>query len=204
MTTRSSGPATGKVSLGATLARRRPLNGHYVIHLRHMPSRSRELRKEQDRRASWDRLRTAPWSPFDAHGAMGSGSQRIQLIHLPSFATPVFWEVRQLQAQWLLYSSTVVDRGRATLRVQGFEPVPFDGGRLRSFFDRLTSLALPIAPDLSNMAGLDGERTHLALFGDLHSHVRFEWWSEYPPAWKPLVEIANEMLEAFGRPAAGE
>jgi hypothetical protein len=31
-----------------------------------------------------------------------------------------------------------------------------------------------------------------------------EWWSEYPPAWKPLVEIANEMLKAFGGTAAGE
>jgi hypothetical protein len=169
-----------------------------------MPSRSRELRKEQDRQASWDRLRTAPWSPFDPHGAMGSGRERIQLIHLPSFTTPVFWEVCQLGPQWLLYSSKVVEPSWPTLKVQGYESVPFDGDQLRSFFDRLTSLTLPIAPDLSNMAGADGETTHLALFGDLHSHVRFEWWSEYPPAWQPLVEIATEMLGAFGRPAAGE
>jgi hypothetical protein len=169
-----------------------------------MPSRSRELRKEQDRQASWDRLRTVPWSPFDPHGAIGSGTLRIQLIHLPSFSTPVFWEVCQLQAQWLLYSSKVVEQGWPTLRVQGYEPTPFDSALLRSFFDRLTSLALPIAPDLSNMSGLDGETTHLALFGDLHSHVRFKWWSDYPPAWKPLVAIADEMLKAFGGPAAGE
>jgi hypothetical protein len=82
--------------------------------------------------------------------------------------------------------------------------VSFDSDGLRSFFDRLTSLTLPIAPDLSNMSGLDGETTQLALLGDLHSHVRFEWWSEYPPAWKPLVEIANEMLRAFGGPAVSE
>jgi len=74
----------------------------------------------------------------------------------------------------------------------------FDGERLRAFFDRLTSLTLPIAPDLSNLAGADGETTQLALFGDLHSHVRFQWWSDYPPAWEPLVTIAKEMLSAFG------
>jgi hypothetical protein len=135
---------------------------------------------------------------------MGSGTARIQLIHLPSFSNPVFWEVCQLGVQWLLYSSKVVDPGWPTLRVQGYEPVPFDGKRLRSFFDRLTSLSLPVAPDLSNRAGVDGASTQLALFGDLHSRVRFEWWSEYPPAWQPLVEIANEMLQAFAAPASGE
>jgi hypothetical protein len=111
-----------------------------------MPSRSRELRKELDRQASWDRQQTAPWSPFEPHRAMGSGRQRIQLIHLPSFSTPAFWEVCQVGPQWLLYTSTVVDKRRATLRVQGYESVPFDGDQLRLFFDRLTSLTLPSPP----------------------------------------------------------
>lgn len=169
-----------------------------VIHLWRMPSRSRELRKEQERQASWDRLQTAPWDPLESHRAVGSGRRRLQLIHLPSFSPPSFWEVCELQSKWLLYSSKIVGTWWPTLRVQGYEPIQFDGDRLRSYFERLTALHLPIAPDLSNMAGLDGVTTQLAMFGDLHSQVRFEWWSEYPPAWKPLVDIANEMLEALG------
>jgi hypothetical protein len=176
------------------------LRERYKYEMQHMPSRSRERRKEQDSQASWDRLRTAPWSPFEPHGAQGSGRQRIQLIHLPSFWPPVFWEVCQLGSQWLLYSSKVVDPWWPTIRVQGYEPVTFDGDRLRSFFSRLTSLTLPIAPHLSDMVGLDGEITQLSLFGDLHSHARFQWWSGHPPAWKPLVEIAKEMLNEFDRP----
>src|SRR5438105_15733714 len=100
-----------------------------AAHLLLMPSRSRELRKEQDRQASWERLRAAPWSPFDPHGATGSGRERIQLIHLPSFSIPVFWEVCQLDSRWLLYSSKVVHPGWPTLKVQGYEPIPFDGDR---------------------------------------------------------------------------
>ena len=169
-----------------------------------MPSRSRKLRQEQERQASWDRLRTAPWNPLDSQRAVGSGRERIQLIHLPSFSPPAFWEVCELQSEWLLYSSRVVEPWWPTLSVQGYEPVPFDGVRLRNFFERLTALTLPIAPDLSKMAGLDGATTQLALFGDLHSQVRFEWWSEYPPAWGPLVKLADEMLDAFGGRVSGK
>jgi hypothetical protein len=37
----------------------------------------------------------------------------------------------------------------------------------------------------------------LAVFGDLWSSWRFQWWSEAPAAWRPLVAIAEEMIAAF-------
>jgi hypothetical protein len=163
-----------------------------------MPNPSREFRKEQTRQASWDRMRKAPWSPFDLYRPIGSGKQRIQLIYLPSFSSPAFWEVCLLDSEWVLYSAKVIDPGWPTITVQGYEPVQFDGNRLRSYFDRLASLTLPIAQHSDDQAVLDGETTQLALFGDLFSFVRFQWWSEYPPAWEPLVGITNEMLKAFG------
>jgi hypothetical protein len=104
----------------------------------------------------------------------------------------------------LLYSATVVDPDWHALNVQGYEPVDFESSQLRTYFERLTSLSLPVAPDLSNMAGLDGTVTQLALFGDMWSQVRYQWWSEHPPGWAPLVQIAHEMLATFGDPAAGE
>jgi hypothetical protein len=169
-----------------------------------MPSRSRELRKEQNRQASWDRLRTAPWSPLGLSRALGSGQQRIQLVRLPSFSPPEFWEVCQRDPEWLLYSATVVDRDWYALTVKGYEPVEFDGRMLKEYFERLTSLTIPVAPDLSNMAGLDGTVTQLALFGDMSSQVRYQWWSDHPLGWAPLVRIVDEMLAAFGGHAAGE
>lgn len=103
----------------------------------------------------------------------------------------------------MLYSAMVVDPDWSALTVQGYEPVEFHGDKLEMYFNRLTFLTLPVAPDLSRMGGADGTLTQLALLGDLRSQVRYQWWSEHPPGWTPLVEIADEMLAAFG-PGSGE
>ena len=163
-----------------------------------MTSRSREFRKQRDQQASWDRLRTAPWSPLETRRAFASGHPRIQLVSLPSFSQPQFWEVCQLKSEWVLYSSAVINPARSALTLQGYEPVSFSGDKLKSYFERLTALTLPLAPDLSGMDGLDGTITQLALFGDCSSEVRYQWWSDHPPHWAPLVEIASEMFDAFG------
>src|SRR5690349_497742 len=97
-----------------------------------MPSRSRELQKKLDEQASWDRLRDAPWSPYDSGRAFGSGQQRVQLVHLPSFATPAFWEVCERDSEWVLYSATVVNPDWSALTVRGYEPVAIDGAKLKS------------------------------------------------------------------------
>jgi hypothetical protein len=46
--------------------------------------------------------------------------------------------------------------------------------------------------------------TQLALFVELWSQVRFQWWSDHPPAWSPMVEVVEEMLAAFGAPPPPE
>ena len=61
----------------------------------------------------------------------------------------------------------------------------------------MTSLALPLLPDLSGGGGADGSLYQLAVFGDLYSEFRFQWWSEPPIQWQPLVNVANEMIQAF-------
>lgn len=163
--------------------------------------RSREFRFEQERQASWDRLRAAPWNPHEYARAFGSGDQRVQLVRLPSFSPPGFWEVCQRGEEWLLYTATVVDPDWSALAVRGYEPVAFPAGRLKAFFDRLVALSVPVMPHLNDMGGADGTVTRLALFGDMWSQVRFQWWSDHPPGWSPLVEVAEEMLAAFGAPA---
>jgi hypothetical protein len=165
--------------------------------------KSREFRLRQEREASWDRLRAEPWRPQDRRRAFGSGPPRIQLVRLPSFSPPAFWEVCQRGPEWLLYTATVVDPDWSALTVRGYEPVEFDGGTLKSYFERLASLSVPVVPHLNNMAGLDGTVFQLALFGDLWSQVRYQWWSDHPPGWTPLVELADEMFTAFGGPATG-
>lgn len=111
-----------------------------------MPSRSREFRKQQDLQASCDLLRAEPWSPLDVKRTLDSGWPRIQLVRLPSFSIPTFWEICEFGAKGTLYTSTVVDPHWSRLTVRGYEPVEFDGGKLKTYFERLTAVTLPSHP----------------------------------------------------------
>jgi len=163
-----------------------------------MPSRSREFREQQELQAAWDRLRAEPWSPLETRRTLDSGRPRIQLVRLASFSAPTFWEICEYGSEWKLYTSTVVDPDWTKLTVRGYEPIKFDGRKLKTYFKRLTALTLPIAPELRSLGGLDGTITQLALFGELSSQVRYQWWSDHPPGWKPLVKIVDQMFKAFG------
>jgi hypothetical protein len=79
----------------------------------------------------------------------------------------------------------------------GYEQLDISGDTVRGYFDRLMSLTLPIGPLLNGMAGLDGTSFHLTLFNDMHSEIRFGWWSEPPPQWGLMIGVANEMIEEF-------
>jgi hypothetical protein len=114
--------------------------------------KSREFRLEQERQASWDRLRAAPWNPQGYARAFGSGQERVQLVRLPSFSPPGFWEVCQRGEEWVLYTASVVYSDWSALAVRGYEPVDFPAGRLKAFFDRLVALSVPLSPHLNDMA----------------------------------------------------
>lgn len=158
--------------------------------------RGRELRLQQEQDASLEKLRTEPRPALaDAH-AFGIGTLRIQAWACPSFERARYWEVRQLEHEWLLYASEVVQQ-LPELTVVGFEKTPFDSTQLRDYFQSLTSLSLPLKPDLSGTEGLDGTRFGLGILGDLSSQIRFEWWSQFPPQWEPMIQIADQMLKEF-------
>src|SRR5688572_5293003 len=143
--------------------------------------KSREFRLEQERQASWDRLRTQPWSPNDNTRAFGSGIQRIQIVRLPSFSKASFWEVAELRSEWVLYTATVVDPDPFALTVRGYERVAFPSEKLKVYYERFASLSIPSAPPLKGIGGADGTTTQLALFDGAFAQVRYQWWSEYPP-----------------------
>jgi hypothetical protein len=74
---------------------------------------------------------------------------------------------------------------------------------MAAYFDRVTALTLPLRPDLSGCGGADGTLYELSVVGDLSSGWRFQWWSDWPEQWRPLVELAEEMHAAFSA-AAGQ
>jgi hypothetical protein len=154
------------------------------------------LRQAED--GDWERIRTVPRpARCDVH-ARGIGMRRMQLIVTPSFEEASVWEVRKLpqDSQWQLVRSREVARF-PELMVVGYELVPFASSTLAAYFARVTSIDLPLRPDLSGYGGIDGTTYEFAVYGDLWSGLRVQWWSEWPEAWRPIVEIAAEMHAAF-------
>lgn len=126
----------------------------------------------------------------------GIGRCRLQLLVFPSFEEDQAWEVRERDRGWYLSRSQVAASWPAAQLV-GYEEVSFPSEALASFYERIMALSLPLAPYATQMAGCDGTITQFAVFGDVFSEWRFQWWSEPPPQWRPLVAIAEEMLDAF-------
>jgi hypothetical protein len=160
--------------------------------------KARELSLQQAEEADWERVRT---EPRPAHGdvhARGVGVRRLQLIVAPSFEDVSVWEVRQGR-EWQLIRPRVVAM-RPTLLLVGHEVVPFASAALAEYFERVAALTLSLRPDLSGCGGGDGTLHELAVFGDLSSAWRFQWWSSWPEQWRPLVELATEMHAAFKVP----
>ena len=156
--------------------------------------KAREFQREQAIRDQWHRARTVPRDPDDTN-LPTHGRTRYQLLHAPSFDPGYAWHACEAEPHWRLYRSQITREHRKT-KLIGLDELtaPLD---LQRFFSRLQSVSMPIAPLYNNMGGVDGTMYQLALFGDLHSAVRFRWWSDPPPHWQPLVSIAEEMLALF-------
>ena len=158
--------------------------------------RARQLVIEQQNAKDWDVARSATRAAADDVHVRGIGFRRLQVISCPSFDKSRAWEVRQLDDKWSLYESNVAESW-PMIQLVGYNLVSNSSTVFASLFSRLAALTIPLSPDLSGMGGLDGTMTQLSIFGDLYSAWRFQWWSQSPVLWKPLVELANEMIDTF-------
>jgi hypothetical protein len=158
--------------------------------------KARELMLQQEQDSIWHRIRTEPRSATQDVHARGIGGLRMQLIVSPSFEEARAWDVRQGPEGWCLFRPRVL-QGRPELQFVGYDRQEFPPERLSSYFERIIALSIPIAPDLSGYGGVDGTMHQLAVFGDMWSSWRFQWWSDSPSQWRPLVDIASEMFAAF-------
>lgn len=167
--------------------------------------RAREFKRSEDEKqrraaeaATLERITTQPRDATeDVWLGRSSGTRRLQLIELPSFEVARAWEVRKVQqGDWLLFGSDVVACG--PIQLKGWRRLAVDSATLQSFYEQVTALHLPLGPPPGAFGGADGTVMQLAAFsGYAHAEWRFQWWSHYPPGWKPLVEIAEAMLLVF-------
>ena len=164
--------------------------------------RARDFMIQAERHALWEQVQTRPRELMMDVTFPGIGIRRVQLVCAPSFEPGFAWDIRVLgDAEWWLFRSRLTELTEESVgeptRLLGYEQLDVPGDTMRAYFDRLTALALPIGPLINGMSGADGTSFHLALFGDMHSEIRFRWWSEPPPQWAPLIRVANEMIEEF-------
>jgi len=158
--------------------------------------KAREFQQQREREQAWERTRTEVRPVDAAVSGPGIGVRRLQLIVLPSLQKGQGWEVRQQAETWSLYRSEAVQK-RLSATLVGYDLLTVDGAALKTLFQRVTTISLPLRPDLSQQAGADGTLTQMAVFGDLSTEWRVQWWSHSPPQWKPLADLAQEMIALF-------
>jgi hypothetical protein len=149
---------------------------------------------EKARAEAWEHIHSVPRGLDEPVIAPDIGTLRMQLVVRTAFAGDWVWDVRAHDQDWLLFQPQVV--GGRELRVIGYEALPFSSEKLAMFYRRVTSLTLPLAPEL-DLSGRDGATTQLSVFGDMYSEWRFQWWNESYPPWRPLVSLAEEMVAEF-------
>lgn len=148
----------------------------------------------------WEQARTVPRDFFEDVHLPGTGMRRLQVAFVPSFGQGFAWDIRVWGSTWSLFRSAVSnDPSSEPMTLSGYEELDADGDMLRGCLDKVRALTLPVGPLFNNIGGADGTVYHLSIFGDLYSEVRFQWWTDFPPQWEPLVVIANDMIETFLR-----
>lgn len=145
---------------------------------------------------AWKQANTIPRRVEDDAAIPGTGRRYVQVLYDPPFEHDGWsWELTKPEGGWRVFRSRVVIPGPPWhLHLLGYDELEAPQDELNGYFDRLRALSLPISPIYEGSQGRDGTVYQLALFGDLMSEVRFQWWSDPPSQWRPLVSIAEEMI----------
>ena len=160
--------------------------------------KAREFMKKQEIQDAWDNLKTTHRDLYDSVWIPGMGIERMQILYAPSFEEAKWWEVRQLESEWHLFSSKVSeDHVEICNKLIGYEKISFPSKVLLKFFEEACELCVPIKPLIANIRGKDGAVIEFTIFGDLFSRVHFRWWSTYPENWSELAALANKMIKRF-------
>jgi hypothetical protein len=123
-------------------------------------------------------------APLDYPGA---GELLVRLACRPSFEPPVVWEVRSLDGILVAYRSSGDEPGLEF--VVAHERISVDESSLRTALDRLSLLALPITPRLTDAAVTDGVSYVATIHAGFGTTCRHSWCDgTEPKAWSPVVE----------------
>lgn len=157
---------------------------------------AREEQRRQQLAANWDNAKTKPRLPMDTPCLWDSGVHVLTLVYSPSFDPGYSWDIRCNDDVYTAFFSSRISEQQS--EVIGYEQLEIRSAVLHDYYTRLCAAPISIGPLPSlNYAGADGTTYELFLQGGLYSFVHFNWWSSYPRTWKPIVDIADELIAFF-------
>jgi hypothetical protein len=156
-----------------------------------------KARDRDDLRQDSDMAQQAARAVYEDVVWPGCGARVLQLVHEPSWDIGFAWEIRKQEDEFAVYRSSLAPAGGLGTQLWGYSQLEVSSDRLKSYWEGVRQVAVGLSPLYTGGGGFDGTLIQLALFGDMHSSVRFIWWSEYPPKWEPLDRIAREMIDTF-------
>lgn len=141
-------------------------------------------------RAEWRNAFSNPIGIHEDRHARMIGVRRIQIVKLPSFEPGATWDIRESGDTFYVYRSDISAHGMLI----NYTRLDYPSAQAATFLRKITKLKFKISPDFSSQGGVDGQKTEIAVFGDLQSGLRFCWWTQWPRNWKPLVDLTEKMI----------
>jgi hypothetical protein len=164
--------------------------------------RKRKIRAFQDAEAR-ERAVSTPRDPRSDVVYPGIGSRVASLLVLPSFEATEVWDVRASRAGTadlaVYVSRSATPREPPPATVVGYDRLDSSRVDIAALIARLSSISLPLAVRSAPAAALgelDGTGYELAIDGHLCG-ARFAWHHHGPTAWRPMIDIAEELLATF-------
>jgi hypothetical protein len=159
----------------------------------------RAIRDAQERLAMRRRVR----HPHDDIFYPGVGRRLVQVVHIPSFAKTVAWEVRESDERLALFRS----RSPAQDQYLLVDHVRFEAPseRLRAMVAPLIKPSVLAVPQMAGFGVADGTTIELAIDVGFRTSLRVAWCEGHAPAeWDELVRATAKMLSLFESAAAAE
>jgi hypothetical protein len=155
---------------------------------------NKRLKKKLELEKAWKKAQSQMRHIDEDVHVGGIGIRRVQVCYYPSFEDGFSWDIREQDNSYVLFESDIIS-DELLIRLKDYRKIEIEHEILGEYFEEIKNVDIPISPIFNNMTGADGEIFQVALFGDMHSDVRFTWWSEYPDNWKPIVQPTQEIVQ---------
>lgn len=170
-------------------------------------ARRKEWERAHELATAWDWARTVPRPVGESPRIPGIGARLLELRYDPALWHFSSWDLIDqgdrltVYCSWQAYEAHYRCLTSDEYMQVGYEPLEFTTEELQHYVDSLSRLTIPVLIwqprwDEEVERVKDGVGYELNLFGEFGS-MSLRWSSQSPPEWRPLLDLAEEMIERF-------